>query len=282
MRTKLFGERGRGRSGTFLAPERASGPERLRVSRCLRAPTSPIAFGGKRACRFVGAFGTSSDGLDRRFAVTVDLRLIPATKVKPGHRLAISRRRARRGRSVSLRVGDRERRAELSPIEDRDEARAVEPVAEAGDRAAERQRRIKAGQRYYQTARDKTVCAARHGHLGRRRSPRVCPSSRRRVDKWIDVSLRQQTLVSLRRASALCTPPWSRPGVIAGRSQGDALDPSGHLSRQSKHIAAAADSEENSNVSGGTRAGSAGAALGRRCEHDRATEARRGEGREAR
>ncbi|HEX6766511.1 MAG TPA: L,D-transpeptidase, partial [Polyangiaceae bacterium] len=37
----------------------------------------------KTGLSFVGAFETESDGLSRRFGVTVDLRLIPVTKVKP-------------------------------------------------------------------------------------------------------------------------------------------------------------------------------------------------------
>ena len=32
---------------------------------------------------FLGSFPTGADSLDRRFAITTDLRLVPASKIKP-------------------------------------------------------------------------------------------------------------------------------------------------------------------------------------------------------
>lgn len=206
----------------------------------------------KTGLSFVGAFDTKSDDLERRFAVTVDLRLIPTTKVKPDtgspfHGLELNDELEppfafvirREAKAYKLIRG----KDEVSPLFDVPH-RAVVPISGKA--------RIKAGHRYYQTRRDaKTWLKARD--LGIVASPPEWPEAAEKGEKWIDVSLTQQTLVLYEGKR-----PWYATLVSTGRDRlGDPekslATPRGTFRLQSKHIAAAMDSEENSTVAGGRK-----------------------------
>ena len=86
--------------------------------------------------------------------------------------------------------------------------------------------------------------------------PQQWPEAAEKGEKWIDISLRQQTLVLYEGRR-----PWYATLVSTGRDRlGDPktslATPQGTFRLKSKHIAAAMDSEENTNVSGGQRASS--------------------------
>lgn len=206
----------------------------------------------KTGLSFVAAFNTVSDGLERRFAVTVDLRLIPTTKVKPD-------------------TGSRFHGVEIGPdfpfpfawVLPAD-ARAYEVT---GDKAAEREAvprravvplsgeaRWLAGHRYLQTKKDpKRWLRAKELAIVVR--PEAWPEYAQKGEKWIDVSLRQQTLVLYEGKR-----PWYATLISSGRDRlGDPKDslatPQGSFRLKSKHIAAAMDAEENAAVSGGRRSG---------------------------
>ncbi|MEB2312977.1 MAG: L,D-transpeptidase [Sorangiineae bacterium] len=209
----------------------------------------------KTGLSFVGAFDTEEGGLERRFGITVDLRLIPISKVKPD--------------SASPFHG-----VELSPavpmpfcwviksdvttwklIRGKDQARAAEAVPKRAIVPLSGKARIKAGKRFYQTLKDKTrwLQADDIGIVAR---PETMPAVAAKGEKWIDLSLRQQTLVLYEG-----TRPWYATLVSTGRDRlGDPktqlATPQGTFQLKSKHIAAVMDSNENSTVAGGTRAGS--------------------------
>src|SRR5690606_30173355 len=103
----------------------------------------------KTGLSFVGAFNTSSDGLERRFAITVDLRLIPTTKVKPDtgspfHGVELANLPLPFAWVI---VSDAQ---SYRLIKDKDEVRAVEPVPKRVIVPLSGTARIKAGRRYYQ------------------------------------------------------------------------------------------------------------------------------------
>jgi lipoprotein-anchoring transpeptidase ErfK/SrfK len=211
----------------------------------------------KTGLSFVGAFNTSSDGLDRRFAVTVDLRLIPTTKVKPDtgspfHGVELSDKLPMPFAWVNV---SEARSYRL--IKDKDEVRTVEPVPKRVIVPLSGAARIKAGQRYYQTARDKTLWL-RGVDISVVAEPASFPEAAEKGEKWIDVSLRQQTLVLYEGKKPVYATLVSTGRDRLGDPKETMATPQGSFRLQSKHIAAAMDSEENSNVSGGTRAGSAG------------------------
>jgi hypothetical protein len=207
----------------------------------------------KTGLSFIGAFDTQDGGLSRRFAVTVDMRLIPATKVKPD--------------SASPFHG-----VELTPemplpfawvikrdvkiyklLKDRDEAKPDEDIPRRAIVPLTGKARIKGGTRYYQTLKDKTRWL-RADDLGIVAVPAEWPEVAQKGEKWIDVSLRQQTLVLFEGKR-----PFYATLVATGRDRlGDPktslATPQGTFRLRSKHIAAAMDSNENSALSGGTRA----------------------------
>ncbi len=207
----------------------------------------------KTGLSLVGAFNTESDGLSRRFAVSVDMRLIPTTKLKPDtgspfHGLALSDK-------LTLPLGwvnTRDART-FKLIKGKDEARADESLPFRVVIPLSGKARIKAGERYYQTLKDKTVWI-RARDLAVAEAPSSLPAPAEKGEKWIDISLTQQALVLYQGKK-----PVFATLVSAGRDRlGDPKTtlstPRGSFRLTSKHIAAAMDSEENSSVSGGTRA----------------------------
>jgi lipoprotein-anchoring transpeptidase ErfK/SrfK len=76
-----------------------------------------------------------------------------------------------------------------------------------------------------------------------------------RGKKWIDVSLAQQTLVLYEGKTARYATLISSGQDRLGDPDTQKATPRGHFRIQSKHIAAAMDSEENSSVSGGKKTG---------------------------
>lgn len=208
----------------------------------------------KTGLSFIDSFMTEDEDIRRRFAVTVDMRLIPATKVKPDtgspfHGVEV-------GGSVELPFAFVARRGATTwkLLKGRDEAapdagmprRAVVPLT---GRA-----RIKAGQRFYQLARAPKRWL-RAEDVGVVAPPPQWPEEANANERWIDISLVQQTLVLYEGK----TPTYATL-VSTGRDRlGDPKDslatPRGTFRIQSKHIAAAMDSEENSSVSGGSKQG---------------------------
>lgn len=207
----------------------------------------------KTGLSFVGAFDTKSEDLERRFAITVDLRLIPTTKVKPDtgspfHGVELSDEFPIPFAWVLKRDVTTYRL-----IKGRDEARPADAVPRRAIVPLSGHARIKDGKRFYQTKRDKTVWL-QATDLGIVAPPPEWPEWADKGEKWIDISIRQQTLVLYEGKKA-----WYATLVSTGRDRfGDPKEklatPMGKFRLQSKHIAAAMDSEENSSVAGGTRA----------------------------
>jgi hypothetical protein len=206
----------------------------------------------KTGLSFVGAFDTESDGLKRRFAVTVDLRLIPVTKVKPDTGSAFH----------GIELGDKlpmpfawvvvsdVKSYEL--VKGSDEARVHGDVPKRAIVPLTGKARIEAGERYYQTSKEPTVWL-RAKDLGIVAPPPSWPEIAEKGGKWIDLSITQQTLVLYEGKR-----PWYATLVSTGRDRlGDPKEtlstPRGTFELKSKHVAAAMDSEENSSVAGGTR-----------------------------
>jgi len=207
----------------------------------------------KTGLSFIDAFDTNDNGFHRRFAVTVDMRLIPTTKVKPDtaspfHGIEINKNFPipfcwvikRDVRTYHL-IRGADEVEEVADIP----RRAVVPISGKA--------RIKAGHRYYQTLKDKTVWLEA-SDIGIVAYPKQWPDFAKKGEKWIDISLRQQTLVLYEGKR-----PWYATLVSTGRVRlGDpktqlaTLQGIFHL--KSKHIAAMMDSNENSDVAGGTRA----------------------------
>jgi lipoprotein-anchoring transpeptidase ErfK/SrfK len=205
----------------------------------------------KTGVSFVDAFHTEQDGLARDFGVAVDMRLIPLSKVKPDSGSAFHGIELRPGFPLPFAFVRKENARTYQLIKNRDQVRELEAVPFRSIVPLSGKARIKAGERYYQTQKDKTLWL-RGGDLGLVGEPPQWPEAANQGEKWIDVSISQQTLVLYEGKR-----PFYATLVSTGR---DGMgDPEKTLSTvrgtfrmQSKHIAAAMDSEENSSVSGGT------------------------------
>jgi hypothetical protein len=206
----------------------------------------------KTGLSLVAAFEAESDGLKRRFAATVDLRLVPATKVKPDtgspfHGVELSDKLPMPFAWV---VPDDAKSYHL--IKGSDEARADETIPKRAIVPLTGKARIEAGERYYQTRKDPTVWL-RARDLAIAAPPPSLPAVAEAGKKWIDISIVQQTLVLYEGKKPVYATMVSTGRDKLGDPKTTLSTPRGSFTLQSKHIAAAMDSEENSTVSGGTR-----------------------------
>jgi len=206
----------------------------------------------KTGLSFVDAFDTEDEGVHRAFAVTVDMRLLPISKLKPDsaspfHGLEISDKMP-----LPFAWVNKTEVTTYKLIKGKDEVRAAEAIPRRAVVPLSGNVRMKAGARFYQTARDKTVWL-RAEDLGVVEKPLTWPDFAEKGEKWIDVSITSQVLVLYEGKK-----PVYATLVSTGRDKlGDPKETlstlRGTFRLQSKHIAAAMDSEENSSVSGGSR-----------------------------
>ncbi|RYZ04497.1 MAG: L,D-transpeptidase [Myxococcales bacterium] len=206
----------------------------------------------KTGLSLVGAFETESEGLSRRFAVTVDMRLVPTTKLKPDtgspfHGVTLSDK-------LSLPLGwvNTQTARTFKLIKGKDEARPDEPLPMRAVIPLSGKARIKGGDRFYQTAKDKTVWI-RAADLAVAEAPPTLPPVADKGDKWIDISIKQQALVLYEGKKPVYATLISSGRDRLGDPKTTLSTPRGSFRLTSKHIAAAMDSEENSSVSGGSR-----------------------------
>jgi hypothetical protein len=206
----------------------------------------------KTGLSLVAAFEAESDGLKRRFAATVDLRLVPATKIKPDtgspfHGVELSDKL-----TMPLAWVVPEDAKSYQLIKGSDEARADEVIPRRAIVPLTGKARIEAGERYYQSRKDPTVWL-RARDLAIAAPPPALPEVAKAGKKWIDISIVQQTLVLYEGDRPVYATMVSTGRDKLGDPKTTLSTPRGSFTLQSKHIAAAMDSEENSTVSGGTR-----------------------------
>ncbi|AUX22139.1 hypothetical protein SOCEGT47_026400 [Sorangium cellulosum] len=194
---------------------------------------------------FIGSFPTGPESLNRRFAITTDLRLAPTTKVKPDTgspwhgvdltgdlTLPLAFVRSRSARDVQIQ-GDK-----------------VVPGKELAHREVlpltGRMRRVE-GVRYYRTRDQRYVSQTDVGLVV---APSAWPEVAEKGEKWIEVSISHQTLVM-----------WEgkRPvyATLVSTGQAGVADPRtttatvrGVFRIRNKHITATMDSNESSSVGG--------------------------------
>jgi L,D-transpeptidase catalytic domain len=206
----------------------------------------------KTGLSFVDAFDTNDNGFHRGFAVTVDMMLVPTSKIKPETGSPFHGIEITPAMPMPFAWVNRRGCTLYKLIRDKDEAVAAEPIPRRAIVPLTGDARIKGGRRYYQTLRNKQrwLLAA---DLGIVFKPQTWPDFALKGEKWIDISLQQQTLVLYDG-----TRPWYATLVSTGRDRDK--DPKTTLSTiqgvfrlKSKHVCAMMDSDENSDVAGGRR-----------------------------
>lgn len=194
---------------------------------------------------FVGSFPTGSDAYQRRFAITTDLRLAPTTKVKPDAgspwhgtalddnlTLPVAYVRAQGARSYDLSSG---------------KAIPGDPLDYRSLHALTGKQKKVEGVKYYRT---KSGAWLHQLDVGLALTPAGFPEAAEKGEKWIEISIGNQTLTL-----------WEgkKPVYVTLISSGQAGldDPKkttatvrGFFRIRNKHISATMDSNESSSVGG--------------------------------
>lgn len=206
----------------------------------------------KTGLSFVGAVGSKDEDLERHFGITVDLRLIPTTKVKPDTGSPFHGVEITPGMHLPMAWVVSDKATTFQLVKGKDEVRAGEPVPHRALVPLSGNARIKARKRFYQTLKDKTRWLAADD-LGILHAPDAWPEPAQKGQKWIDISIGQQVLTLYEGKQAKYATLVSSGRDRFGDPDKDLTTPLGDFRLQSKHIAAAMDSEENSTVAGGQR-----------------------------
>ena len=138
------------------------------------------------------------------------------------------------------------------------------------------------GERFYQTRARQDALAPRGRPRRSSSPPPTWPEVAEKGQKWIDVSITQQTLVLYEGKKAVYATLVSTGRDRLGDPKTSKSTPRGEFRLQSKHIAAAMDSEENSTRLGGAREARARRSSARRRGDHRAPEEGRDRGQDAR
>ncbi|HVU00196.1 MAG TPA: L,D-transpeptidase, partial [Polyangiaceae bacterium] len=221
----------------------------------------------KTGLSFVDAFVAKDGEFERRFAVTVDLRLVPATKVKPDtasmfHGTELSDRL-----TMPFAFVNRRDATTWKLIKNQDVAKPVDAIPLRAIVPLSDKARLKAGKRFYQTRADRARWL-QADDLSVVTPPPTWPEAAEKGQKWIDVSLVQQTLVLYEGKKPIYATLVSTGQDRLGDPKTQKATPRGEFRIRSKHVAAAMDSEENSTVLGGMREG---ASMHKLSQNDQAT-----------
>jgi lipoprotein-anchoring transpeptidase ErfK/SrfK len=145
-------------------------------------------------------------------------------------------------------------------IRNRDVARPAEPIPFRSIVPLSGKVRIKDGRRFHQ-ARAHDTHWLQADDVGVVSEPPAWPAAAEKGERWIDVSLRQQTLALYEGKRAVYATLVSSGQDRLGDPAISKATPRGEFRIRSKHISAAMDSNESSTVFGGQRTGNAAPAL---------------------
>jgi lipoprotein-anchoring transpeptidase ErfK/SrfK len=193
----------------------------------------------------VGSFVTGPEGLGRRFAVTTDMRLAPATKIKPDTgspfhgveltdelTLPLAYVRVQGARSYKIVKG------KVTPGEE---------LEHRGAHALTGKMRIVEGVKYYRT-RDKRWLHQQD--VGLAVAPSTWPEAAAKGEKWIEISIENQTLVLWEGKRPIYATLVSTGQAGMGDPKKTTATIRGTFRIRNKHITATMDSNESSSIGG--------------------------------
>jgi len=205
----------------------------------------------KTGLALIDAFVVQTGAFRRGFAVTVDLRLVPVTKLEPegGSQFHGVEMGTTLAFPFAIIVRADARAWQL--VQGREEARGGAPVPKRALIPLSGSARMKAGRRFYQTARDQSSWLAADD-VALFAPPERFPEEADQGKKWIDVSLQQQTLVLYEGKDPRYATLISSGRDRLGDPKTQSATPRGHFEIASKHITVSMDSNEVSTLAGGT------------------------------
>jgi L,D-transpeptidase-like protein len=207
----------------------------------------------KTGLAFVDAFSLLQEGVERGFALTPDLRLIPTSKLQPLAGSVFHGVELTSALALPFAFVSRPGATSWQLVRGRDEARPAAALPYRALVPLTGDLRIKAGARYYQTERDRALWL-RAQDIGLVAAPPALPAEAERGERWLDVSLAQQTLVLYRGRVPEYATLISSGTRATSAAQDAGLTPRGAFHIRSKHVTATFDSDEGSTVPGGQRA----------------------------
>ena len=196
----------------------------------------------KTGLSFIGSFNAHDGDFTRRFAITVDLRLIPATKIKPDSGSAFHGVELKPEVKLPLAWVIRDDAKTYKLIRGKEEAKPVDALPKRVVVPLTGEAHLKAGHRYYQTRKDNTRWLS-VDDISIVANPPTWPEFAEKGEKWVDVSLRQQTLTLYEGKRPVYTTLVSTGRDRLGDPKTSYATPQGTFHLRSKHIAAAMDSE---------------------------------------
>ncbi len=196
----------------------------------------------KTGLSFVASFNAKDGDFVRRFAVSVDMRLIPATKIKPDTGSPFHGIELKPDVKLPLAWVIREDAKTYKLIRGKEEAKPVDALPKRVVIPLTGEAHLKAGHRYYQTRKDNTRWV-NVDDISIVSSPPAWPEFAEHGEKWIDISLRQQTLTLYEGKRPIYTTLVSTGRDRLGDPKTTYATPQGTFRLRSKHIAAAMDSE---------------------------------------
>lgn len=189
---------------------------------------------------FVGSFPAGEASLNRRFAITEDLRLAPTTKVKPDsgptfHGVVVNKDRPLPFAWIKSRDAKRYR-------VDGDTVRAYKQRAPFREVVAlTGKKRFIDKRLYYETDEGKWV---RSRDIGIAAAPTEMPSEAQAGEKWIDISIRQQVLVLWEGTNPVYATLVSTGQDMLGDPTTTKSTVLGKFRMESKHVTTHMDSNE--------------------------------------
>jgi lipoprotein-anchoring transpeptidase ErfK/SrfK len=202
----------------------------------------------------VDAFVAKDGDFERRFGVTVDMRLIPLTKVKPDSASMFHGTPVTDKLPMPFAFVNRRGATTWKLIKNQDVAAPTEAIPFRAIVPLSGNVRVKSGKRFYQTRGEATRWLSADD-LSVVSEPPTWPAAAEKGQRFIDVSLVQQTLVMYEGKKAVYATLVSSGQDRLGDPKTSKATPRGEFVLRSKHVAAAMDSEENSTLFGGKREG---------------------------
>jgi len=198
-----------------------------------------------RARRFsglglVGSFPTGEESLNRRFAITTDLRLAPTTKLKPDSGSPWHGIEIQEASELPFAFVREQGAVRFTPTSD-SVSRGQELPHRGVVKLTGKLKRI-ASEKYYATHDGDLV---RANDVGLVVAPRTFPKAAEAGEKWIEINTTEQTLVMWEGKR-----PIYATLVSTGREEYPTI--TGEFRIKNKHITATMDSNESSDVGGGS------------------------------
>ncbi|HEY4117120.1 MAG TPA: L,D-transpeptidase [Byssovorax sp.] len=219
----------------------------------------------------VGSFLSSEDGFDRRFAITTDMRLAPASKIKPDEGSPFHGVELGRGLDAPLAFVRSQGATSYKIVKGK--VVASDPVEYRSAVGLTGTMRTVEGVKYYRTT-DKHWLSSQD--VGLAVPPATWPDEAKQGKKWIEISITNQTLVMWEGQKAVYATLVSTGAAGLDDPKKTTATVRGVFHIRNKHVTATMDSNERSSVGGKADSKTASEPVARAEDDDKPTKHAKG------